>query len=82
MASQNSTEPFDYACKNFLKESTHLIPMYDYVLIDEGQDFPSSFLRIAKGVTKGGKIIWAYDALQNIFNVKAPRAEEIFDNLS
>jgi len=80
-AGHSTFDPFDFICRQLIDSKVDLRPMYDYVLIDEGQDFPSSFLRIAKSVTRGGKIVWAYDALQNIFNVKAPRAEEIFDNL-
>jgi len=78
-AARMSADPFDYACKQLTK--VQLKPMFDYVFVDEGQDFPSSFLRIAKEVTHGGKLVWAYDAFQNIFDVKAPRAEEIFSDL-
>lgn len=74
-------EPFDHICKDLLKV-TNLQPVFDYVFIDEGQDFPSSFLKLSSKVTKGHKLVWAYDALQNIFNVKAPRAEDIFDDVT
>ncbi|MBS1956609.1 MAG: DEAD/DEAH box helicase [Cyanobacteria bacterium SZAS-4] len=74
-------EPFDYVCKQALRVE-NLNPMFDYVFVDEGQDFPSSFLKLASKVTKEHKLVWAYDALQNIFNVKAPRAEDIFDDIS
>jgi superfamily I DNA and RNA helicase len=77
---RHAAEPFDYVCRELLKNK-ELEQMFDYVFIDEGQDFPSSFLKLASKVTKGHKLVWAYDALQNIFNVKAPRAEDIFDDM-
>jgi superfamily I DNA and RNA helicase len=55
---------------------------YDYVLIDEGQDFPSEFYQLcfylARGERDRKNVIWAYDELQNILNVHIPRSEELF----
>src|SRR5690606_12528902 len=72
---------FDAACEHF--NSTAVAdPYYDYFIIDEGQDFPSSFYRLAYAVTKGGRdrknIVWAYDELQNILDVKIRWPEELF----
>lgn len=74
-------DPFDWACSELLKEN-ELAPFYDHVLIDEGQDFPSSFYRLCYAICKGEKdrksIVWAYDDLQNILNVKMRTPEELF----
>ena len=47
----------------------------DYSLIDEGQDFPVSFVQMCVRFTKGGKVIWAYDDLQTIFQDNNPSAQ-------
>lgn len=74
-------EPFDVACDHYLRSCTP-DPFYDYFLIDEGQDFPSSFYRLAYAVTKGDRdkksIVWAYDELQNILDVTIRSPEELF----
>ena len=75
-------DPFEFACSNSLQQATGDQSFYDYFLIDEGQDFPSSFYRLAYLVTKGQKdrknIVWAYDELQNILDVKIRSPEELF----
>lgn len=57
---------------------------YDHILVDEGQDFPSGFYELCFALSKGDRdsknIIWAYDELQNILNVKIRSAEELFGN--
>ncbi len=75
-------DPFDYACSSYLKQIGGDQQFYDYFLIDEGQDFPSSFYQLAYAVTKGERdkknIVWAYDELQNILDVKIRSPEELF----
>jgi len=78
---QSQKSPFDYVCKK-LVESGKLQPHYDLVLIDEGQDFPEGFYQmcffLAKGPRDSKQIIWAYDELQDIFDVRVRAAEELF----
>lgn len=69
--------PFDEACKQLLKK-VDLTPKYDYILIDEGQDFPASFIQICNKLSKENKFILAYDDQQSIFQSKAPNPGEIF----
>jgi superfamily I DNA and RNA helicase len=73
--------PFDYACRKLL-ETSRPKPYYDLVLIDEGQDFPGGFYELcfslAKGTRDEKQIVWAYDELQNLFNVKVRTPEELF----
>lgn len=76
-----SKSAFDYACQNLI-QTNKVEPFYDYILIDEGQDFPKSFYELAYLLAKGDNdkksIIWAYDELQNILNVSMPSSSELF----
>lgn len=73
--------PFGAACADLLGSGL-VQPYYDHVLIDEGQDFPDSFYRLAFALTKGERdrksIVWAYDDLQDIMNVKIRQPKELF----
>jgi superfamily I DNA and RNA helicase len=68
---------FDYACSTFMKDRK-IEPIYDYVLVDEGQDFPLSFIRLCHAVADEGRFVLAYDDLQTIFQPATPSSEEIF----
>jgi len=70
--------PFDLACSTLLSASD-VQPIYDYVFIDEGQDFPISFLRLCLKLARRGKIVWAYDELQTIFQVKTPDISAVLE---
>jgi len=73
-------EPFNYVCGELLKNG--IKQQYDYVLIDEGQDLPENFFllcfQLAVGARDEKNIAWAYDELQNIFNVKVRSPSELF----
>jgi superfamily I DNA and RNA helicase len=73
-----SKNAFNKACNEFLDKSKKPKKLYDYIFIDEGQDFPPSFLKLCIEITKESKILWAYDELQTIFQSKAPTTTEIF----
>lgn len=72
--------PFGAACEDVLK--VRVEPYYDHVLIDEGQDFPGEFYRLCYQLAKGERdkksIVWAYDELQDILNVKIRQPDELF----
>jgi superfamily I DNA and RNA helicase len=74
-------DPFDYACRKLL-ETGKVKAYYDLILIDEGQDFPSGFYELCFYLTKGSRdtkqIVWAYDELQNVFNVHVRTPEALF----
>lgn len=80
-AKKKSADPFDYACRDLVSQNI-VSEHYDYVLVDEGQDFPSGFYELVFHLTKGPRdkknIIWAYDDLQNILQVRIRTPAELF----
>lgn len=72
---------FGYVCRKLI-ESTAIEPKYDYVLIDEGQDFPPAFFKLCFLLTKGGEndrnVIWAYDELQTILDTEVQNVAKTF----
>ena len=71
-----TSDPFDYACKELLRE-TKIFPSYDYIFVDEGQDFPASFIQLCLMLASSNKLVFAYDDLQTIFQARTPSIEEI-----
>lgn len=80
-------DPFEYVCDDALnkiigKEK----PLYDIILIDEAQDLPSSFFKLCKKVLKkDGRLVIAYDELQNLttgspLNIKETFKDVDFEN--
>jgi superfamily I DNA and RNA helicase len=54
-------------------------PFLDALLVDEGQDLPASFYRLAhRALRPPHRLYWAYDEAQGIGNLMVPRAVEIF----
>jgi len=78
----NPNQPFDYVCNKFLTEQKIIYPLYDYVFIDEGQDFPASFIKLCSRISKDSKLVLAYDELQTIFQLTAPSYEELFGDIT
>lgn len=71
--------PFQAACKNFLEAKKEDIPLYDFILIDEAQDFSVEFLRICYSLLKEEKrLVYAYDELQNLGDQSMPSPEQIW----
>lgn len=70
-------DAFGYACNKLLEENK-ITPIFDYIFIDEGQDFPLSFVRLCHSLAREGKFTLAYDDLQTIFQASTPSATEIF----
>ena len=52
--------------------------IFDALLIDEAQDLPKEFLRLAYLCTKDHRIIWAYDDLQNLGDYQMTSLRETF----
>lgn len=72
---------FKYICEQFI-EKTEYKPnkMYDYVLLDEAQDFDISFYQLCRSIVKNDHLIWCYDEVQNIFDVILQNPKETFAN--
>jgi superfamily I DNA and RNA helicase len=69
-------DPFNWACQQLAE--ANIKPSYDFVFIDEGQDFPNSFIDVCRRATKDGRIVWAYDEMQNIFDISIPTQYDVF----
>jgi superfamily I DNA and RNA helicase len=67
--------PFGYACDELLKKPIE--KLYDFIFIDEGQDFPETFIKLCLRLCRKGRIVWAYDELQTIFQAKTPKIESV-----
>jgi superfamily I DNA and RNA helicase len=73
----NSRSPFQACCERALKLS--FSPEYDYVLVDEAQDFPKEFFRLlVRLATEERRICWAYDELQSLSAIEVPTAVELY----
>jgi superfamily I DNA and RNA helicase len=75
----NRTDPFRACCVELLKQP--IAPHYDFVLMDEGQDFPKEFYRVIYALAKGTtykSIYFAYDELQSLSAVEVPSTAELF----
>ncbi|MGV1777151.1 DEAD/DEAH box helicase [Agrobacterium fabrum] len=78
---RNVADPFGSVCLDLVQRGA-VTPYYDVILVDEGQDFPDSFYQmcfyLAKGERDQKQIIWAYDELQNVFDVKVREPDQLF----
>lgn len=72
----DSKDPLGYACKMLMEEP--IKPIYDMILIDEGQDFTPPFYQLCYKLSKNRKIVWAFDDFQNIFDVDIQDERETF----
>ncbi|MDB5823095.1 MAG: hypothetical protein JWR21_1799 [Herminiimonas sp.] len=52
--------------------------IFDALLIDEAQDLPREFLRLAYLCTRDHRIVWAYDDLQNLGDYQMMSLQETF----
>ena len=67
---RNGADSFGSVCDSAieeLKREGRFEPLYDAVLIDDAQDLPASFLRLAYVASKDPKrVVWTYDELQSL----------------
>lgn len=76
-----SNNAFSGACALALKaiEGKDVKPIFDYILIDEAQDFPTEFFQLVYKFTKHPhNIVWAYDELQNLGEYSMEPPEKLF----
>jgi hypothetical protein len=75
----NRVSPFQACCQVAL--SKPIEPEYDFILMDEAQDFPSEFFRILYQLTpEPHAICWAFDEMQNLSRLETRSPEELFGN--
>lgn len=78
---KDSKDPFSAACSDLLTRTQgNLKNEYEYVFIDEAQDFKPEFYQICRQLTTDDQIIWAYDNLQNIYDVDIQNPINTFKN--
>ncbi|GGD08833.1 DEAD/DEAH box helicase [Hyunsoonleella pacifica] len=83
---KNRANPLDAVFEDLLSSSkSKIIPEYDISLIDEAQDFSTSFFETIFHITKSvndenndKRIIWAYDEFQSLTDIKIREPEELF----
>ncbi|MBF2019831.1 MAG: AAA family ATPase [Hydrococcus sp. C42_A2020_068] len=70
---------FKYVCNILEIEITNFPILYDVILIDEAQDLPASFYRLARNtLSEPKRLYWAYDEAQGIDSLIVPDATKIF----
>ncbi|MGC1007491.1 DEAD/DEAH box helicase [Pantoea agglomerans] len=74
-----ANKAFQYVCSEFLKNAEQIIPSYDFMLVDEAQDFSIEFLKLCYLLLDDNKrLVYAYDELQTLTESSMPSAEVIW----
>ncbi len=77
---KNHTMPLQVCCKHALEE-LRIESDYDYVIVDEAQDFPLEFFQVLYKLSRNPhRIYWAYDELQSLAtaSLAMPGPEDLF----
>ena len=77
--------PFGQVCERLLgKIKEERLGVFDYVFIDEAQDFSVEFFKLVmKSLTETGAFSYAYDELQTLsFSSGIPSKKDIFGNIT
>lgn len=78
-AAKGNESPFEAACSKLEAQSKGATQILDAVVIDEGQDLPPAFYRIAyRALREPKRLYWAYDEAQGINSLLVPAAATIF----
>ncbi len=73
----NRASPFTICCNQVLQQEIE--PEYDFILIDEAQDFNKKYFEILYRLSLSPhQIYWAYDELQSLSAQEMPGPEELF----
>lgn len=85
VAKYGREKAFEGICNDLLKKmelnSIDNLKIFDHILIDEAQDLPSAFFRIAYRLFKDSnkrRLVFAYDELQNLSQSTMPSLGEMF----
>jgi len=70
--------PLRSCCNQILMKN--ITEEYDYIMVDEAQDFPPEFFKVLYRLSKSPfhRIYWVYDELQSLFGEKILPPEELF----
>jgi len=70
-------QPFRACCASALTAGVQ--PYYDFVLVDEAQDFPMNFFELLWMLSTGDHCIYfAYDELQSLSSLEMPNPKDLF----
>ena len=76
---KSPSEAFNYVCEQLEEQVVDLPVLFDAIIIDEGQDLPPAFYRLALNtLSNPRRLIWGYDEAQGIGSLTVPRPKEIF----
>ncbi len=79
LGNRSDNSEFAYVCEQLEQELQRPQPFLDAILIDEGQDLPPAFYRLAHAALRETKrLYWAYDEAQGIGSLTVPTAAEVF----
>lgn len=74
-------DKFGGVCEDFIDKTRYRArKKYEYIIMDEAQDFPAAFYQLCRSVVRDDHLIWGYDELQNIFNVQIQNTVQTFRN--
>ncbi|MGA2581916.1 MAG: ATP-binding domain-containing protein [Tepidisphaeraceae bacterium] len=69
--------PFRACCVDALKRDIR--PAYDYILLDEAQDFPKEFFRVLYKLSgPDHRVYFAFDELQSLSSLEIPNSLDLF----
>lgn len=76
-------DEFEYVCNDALNKIVgHEQSLYDVILVDEAQDLPSSFFKLCQKVLQSdGRLVIAYDELQNLTTGTPVNIKETFESV-
>jgi superfamily I DNA and RNA helicase len=70
-------QPFQIVCQSAL--TRQIKPEYDFILVDEAQDFPNEYFQVLLKLSYSPhQICYAYDELQSLYNTEIPKSDEMF----
>ncbi len=75
---RNRRNPFQACCEQVLR-SQPISADYEYILMDEAQDFPKAYFQVLYRLSHPPhRIYFAYDELQSLSDTELPKTEDLF----
>jgi superfamily I DNA and RNA helicase len=74
---RNYRDSLQACCTHILSDSVE--PVYDFILVDEAQDFPKEFFQLLYRLSSDAHCIcWVYDEFERVMKTRLPQPEELF----